>query len=156
MLYWGEDEGKEECKTCKRSRWKQKGHETTSDIEKQQNKLPAKVLRYFPLIPRLKRMFMSSKIVKSMVWHIEHNNNDGLMRHPRDSKAWKTFDLKYLDFALNPQNVRLALASDSFNPFGSLSISYSIWPLVITPYNTPPWMCMKQTNFILSSIIHGK
>jgi len=30
MLYWGEDEGKEECKTCKRSRWKQKGHETTS------------------------------------------------------------------------------------------------------------------------------
>ena len=40
-----------------------------------------------------------------MVWNIEHNNNDGLIRHPRDSKAWKTFDLEYHDFALDPRNV---------------------------------------------------
>ena len=99
---------------------------------------------------------MSSKISNSMVWHIENNDPNGLMRHPRDSKAWKNFDLKYPDFASDPRNVRLALASDGFNPFGSLSNSYSIWPLVLIPYNTPPWMCMKQTNFILSSIIPGK
>ena len=50
----------------------------------------------------------------------------------------------------------MALASDGFNPFGSLSNSYSIWPLVLIPYNTLPWMCLKQTNFIISSIIPGK
>ncbi|XP_027915007.1 uncharacterized protein LOC114174367 [Vigna unguiculata] len=160
MLYWGEDEDKEECKTCKSSRWKKKGHETTSEHnlinEKQHKKLLAKVLRYFPLIPRLKRMFMSSKTSKSMVWHTENNTNDGLMRHSKDSQAWKTFDLKYPDFASDPRNVRLALASDRFNPFRSLSNSYSIWPLVLIPYNTPPWMCLKQTNFILTSIIPRK
>ena len=30
---------------------------------------------------------MSSKTIKSMVWHGEENKNDGLMRHPRDLKA---------------------------------------------------------------------
>jgi len=45
---------------------------------------------------------MPSNIFNSMVWHIENNNTDGLMRHPRDSKAWKNFDLKYPDFASDP------------------------------------------------------
>ena len=32
-------------------------------------KIPAKVLRYFPLKSRLQRMFMSSKIAEHMRWH---------------------------------------------------------------------------------------
>lgn len=70
---------------------------------------------------------MSSKTIKSMVWHGEENKNDGLMRHPRDSKAWKTFDLKYSNFASDPWNVRLALTSDGFNVFANLANGYSIW-----------------------------
>lgn len=50
-------------------------------------------------------MLMSSKETKSMVWHGEKNNNDEVMRHPRDPEAWKTFDLRYLNFASDPQNV---------------------------------------------------
>lgn len=101
-------------------------------------------------------MFMSSRTAKSMVWHVEGNNNDGMMRHPKDFEAWKNFDLTHPDFASDPRNVRLALASDGFNPFGSLSASYSIWPLILIPCNTPPWSCMKPTNFILSTLIPGK
>ncbi|XP_060208655.1 uncharacterized protein LOC132636024 isoform X1 [Lycium barbarum] len=32
---------------------------------------------------------------------------------------------------------------------------YSIWPVVLIPYNLPPWLCMKQENFILSMLIPG-
>ncbi|XP_057719247.1 uncharacterized protein LOC130933641 [Arachis stenosperma] len=32
---------------------------------------------------------------------------------------------------------------------------YSIWPVILIPYNLPPWLCMKQTSFILSMIIPG-
>ena len=48
------------------------------------------------------------------------------------------------------------LATDGFNPYGNLSTSQSIWPVVLIPYNLPPWMCMKQSSFFLSMIILGK
>jgi hypothetical protein len=60
------------------------------------------------------------------------------------------------EFAADPRNVRLALATDGFNPFGNLSTTYSIWPVVLVPYNMPPWMCMKPSSFMLSMIIPGK
>ncbi|XP_020081242.1 uncharacterized protein LOC109704874 [Ananas comosus] len=77
------------------------------------------------------------------------------MRHPADSMAWKSFDELHESFALEPRNVRLGLASDGFQPFGDSRKSYSIWPVVLIPYNLPPWMCMKQSNFILSMLISG-
>lgn len=146
MLYFGkDDEGLQECKKCKTSRWK--------DCKKKQ---PAKILRYFPLKPRLQRLFMCSKTAESMRLHSLEGSQDGLMRHPRDSQAWKTFDLLHPEFAADPQNVRLGLASDGFNPFGEMASTYSIWPVVLIPYNRPPWECTKQTSFILSMIIPGK
>ena len=33
------------------------------------------------------------------------------MRHPTVSEAWKVFDDKYVEFASNPRNVRLGLAT---------------------------------------------
>jgi len=48
MLYWSEEnEGLEECKRCKTSKWK--------DKDKKQY---AKILRYFPLKTRLQRLFV--------------------------------------------------------------------------------------------------
>jgi len=121
-----------------------------------EKKIPAKVLRYFPLKPHLQRMFMSSKIAKHMQWHALRSTNKGILRHPRDSKAWKTFDCQHPQFFADPRNVRLGLATDRFNPNGNLSTSHSIWPVVLIPYNLPPWMCMKQSSFILSMIVPGK
>ena len=125
-------------------------------LTRKKNKIPAKVLRYFPLKPRLQRLFLSSKTAEDMRWHATDTNNDGMLRHPRDSEAWKKFDLTHTWFSSDPRNVRLALASDGFNPFGVMSTNNSIWPVVLIPYNTPPWVCMKQTSFIMSMIIPGK
>ncbi|XP_016192398.1 uncharacterized protein LOC107633273 [Arachis ipaensis] len=109
ILYWGEDENMETCKTA-----------------------------------------------ADMRWHATAENKDNTMRHPRDSEAWKRFDLEHSNFAIDPQNVHLALATDGFNPHGTLSANHSIWPVILIPYNTPPWTCMKSTSFIISIIIPGK
>ncbi|XP_052732434.1 uncharacterized protein LOC128196236 [Vigna angularis] len=158
MLYVGEDKDKDSCTKRKTSRWKPKKRNTIGDdvVVNKRKKIPAKVLRYFPLKPRLQRMFLSSKIVEHMRWHASESTDEGMLRHPRDSDAWKKFDLMHPQFALDPRNVRLGLATDGFNPYGNLSTNHSIWPVVLIPYNLPPWMCMKQSSFILSMIIPGK
>ena len=48
--------------------------------------------------------------------------------------AWKAFDGEFPEFASDPRNVRLGLASDGFNPFGSFNQHYSVWPVVLIPY----------------------
>ncbi|OMO50578.1 Transposon, En/Spm-like protein [Corchorus capsularis] len=81
-------------------------------------KQPAKVLRYFPLIPRLQRIFMSNKTSESMTWHDDERTKDGSLRHPSNSLAWKAFDVRYPEFASDPRNVRLGLAADdASHPF---------------------------------------
>ena len=120
----------------------------------------AKVMRYFPLIPRLKRLYMSTKTSQDMRWHKEDVDRlelkDDVLRHPADGLAWKEFDKKYPDFAADSRSVRLGLASDGFNPYRLLNTTHSTWPVVLIPYNLPPRLCMKPTSFILSTIIPGK
>ncbi|XP_072075266.1 uncharacterized protein [Arachis hypogaea] len=160
MLYQGSNQELSRCKECGTSRWKQKTRRNSIvriNVVVKKNGKPqaAKVLRYFPLIPRLQRMFMSSKTSTDMLWHKKGSNSYGFLRHPRDGEAWKAFDRRYTDFSGDPRNVRLALASDGFNPFGNLSSRYSIWPVILIPYNLPPWICMKPSSFLLSMIIPG-
>ncbi|KAL0420502.1 UNVERIFIED_CONTAM: hypothetical protein Slati_3073100 [Sesamum latifolium] len=93
---------------------------------------------------------------KNMRWHAEERIKDGVVRHPADSQAWKEFDKKNPSFASYIRNVRLGLVTDGFNPHGMMNVSYSIWPVVLMTYNLPPWLCMKQTSFILYVIIDGR
>ncbi|GMI88465.1 hypothetical protein HRI_002515800 [Hibiscus trionum] len=158
MLYWGDRKNQESCHVCGKSRWTNGDTENVSEDEvaKRARKKPIKILRYFPLIPILQRLFMSSKTAESMRWHHDGRTDDGLLRHPADSLAWKTFDQKFPSFAGDPRNVRLGLAYDGFNPFKIMSTSYSTWSVILVPYNLPPWICMKQSSFILSMIISGE
>ncbi|XP_072087209.1 uncharacterized protein [Arachis hypogaea] len=160
MLYQGNDQELTKCKQCGTSRWKHKTKKNSRVrikmvVKKNGKPQAAKILRYFPLIPRLQRLYMSSKTAVDMLWHKRGPNSDGMYRHPRDAEAWKSFDVRYPDFSRDPRSVRLALASDGFNPFGNMSSKYSIWPVVLIPYNMPPWIRMKPTSFILSMIIAG-
>ena len=82
---------------------------------------------------------MSAKTAKEMRWHKEERIDDGTMRHPADSLAWKSFDEEFKSFAEDPRSVRFGLAADSFQPFNNFGGTYhSIWPVVLTPYNLPP------------------
>ena len=90
-----------------------------------------------------------------MRWHKEGLVEDGKIRHPANSMAWKHVDQQFEDFALDPCNVRLGLASDGFNPFGVLNVTYTTWPVILIPYNLPPWLCLKQSFWMMSMLIPG-
>ncbi|CAN1155708.1 hypothetical protein LINPERHAP2_LOCUS20559 [Linum perenne] len=155
MLYRKDDAELDTCNVCEASRWKVDKH--TKEVIHKSNgkKIANKVLRYFPLKPRLQRLFMSTKTASLMRWHSENAKDDGLMRHSADSLAWNSFDEHHPSFASDPRNVRLGLASDGFQPFANSKTPYSIWLVVLIPYNLPPWMIMKSYNFILSMLIPG-
>ncbi|GJZ30325.1 reverse transcriptase domain-containing protein, partial [Tanacetum coccineum] len=87
------------CPVCNTSRWK--------DSNTPGKKVPKKVLRYFPIIPRLQRLYKSSHTAKEMTWHATGKcTNFDKMQHPVDGRAWKDFDTKYPDFAAEPRNAR--------------------------------------------------
>jgi hypothetical protein len=92
---------------------------------------------------------MTPKVAGLARWHDEDQINDGLLRHPADSPLWQDFDTKHPEFVSDSRNIRLSFATHSFNPFSSMNVSYSVWPGICIPYNFPPSMCMKQSNFIL-------
>nr|GEX57918.1 hypothetical protein [Tanacetum cinerariifolium] len=136
------------CPMCNTSRWK--------DSNTPGKKVPKKVLHYFSIIPRLQRVYKSSHTTKEMNWHATRKCTEpGKMQHPVDGRARKDFDAKYSNFAAEPRNVLLGLAADGFNPFGNLSQSYSMWPVILTTYNLPLWLCMKESSFMLTLLIPG-
>ncbi|GKD02284.1 retrotransposon gag domain, retroviral aspartyl protease, partial [Tanacetum coccineum] len=104
----------------------------------------------------LQRLYKSSHTTKEMNWHATGKCTEpDKMQHPVDGRAWKNFDTKYLNFAKEPRNVRLGLATDGFIPFGNLSQAYSMRPVILTTYNLPPWLCMKESSFMLTLLIPG-
>ncbi|GJY78968.1 CACTA transposable element [Tanacetum coccineum] len=150
FLFWGSEENLKmpNCPVCKESRYKKK--------TKAGKLVAKKIVRYFPLTPRLQRMFNTKHIAKWMTWHATGQSKEkGKMNHPCDGRAWKYFDMMKPEFSGDPRNVRLGLAADGFNPFGMMSQNYSMWPVILTTYNTPPWMCMKETSLMLTMLIPG-
>ena len=77
------------------------------------------------------------------------------MVHPSDGEAWKAFDLEYPEEAADARNVRIALATDGFNPYGMAATSYSCWHVFVIPLNLPPGSLMQRKNIFLSLIISG-
>ncbi|WVZ71931.1 hypothetical protein U9M48_020459, partial [Paspalum notatum var. saurae] len=147
ILYWKENEKSDSCPKCKVSRWKS----VRKSLDGKHEGSP-----YFPIKKRLQRLFLTSRTAKLTRWHDEERTKDGVLRHPADSPLWKDFDEKHPVFAADSSNIRLAFATDGFNPYRGMNVSYSIWPGICIPYNFPPSMCMKQSNFILTLLIPGR
>ena len=76
IIYYKEHSDAIECPVCGFPRWKSNKGSGTKE-----KKIANKVLRYFPITPRLQRIFMSSKIVKDIKWHSGKRINDGVLRH---------------------------------------------------------------------------
>ncbi|XP_052159498.1 uncharacterized protein LOC127777020 [Oryza glaberrima] len=155
QLYRKDKANDDFCSKCGTSRWKNKEDKTTLTKKERRRATPRKVLRYFPIKPRLKRLFMHKESATALRWHDEGRTKDDALRHPADSKAWKDIDTRYPTFASDSRNIRFAMASDGFNPFGTMSSTYSCWPVVLVPYNLPPWLCMKASSLMLALIIPG-
>ena len=55
-------------------------HRSKSRCMEGSNSIPAKVIRYFPLIPRLKRMWRSPELATMVTGYTKHVSDDGIMR----------------------------------------------------------------------------
>lgn len=96
-LFWKDRNDLETCPTCDASIYK-----TNERAKKIHKGIPMKVLRYFPIIPVLKRMFRPPEKAEQLLWHSKHKSKDGKLRHPVDLWAWERIDCKYPKFALDP------------------------------------------------------
>ncbi|CAH9057817.1 unnamed protein product [Cuscuta epithymum] len=130
MIYWRADSELLECKFCSTARY---------DISNQSNKcIPLAKMEYFPLTPRLQRLYALATTADDMRWHKFHHSEEGVMSHPSDAKAWIHVNNVNPEFDVDPRNVRLGLCIDGFQPFGQFGQQYSCWPVIVTPYNLPP------------------
>ncbi|MBI0383777.1 hypothetical protein JBE27_47870, partial [Streptomyces albiflaviniger] len=153
LLFWKEYAGDNYCRKCGSSRYLEV---TTADGQKKQTAIPAKILRYLPFIRRIQRLYMTEESSRQMTWH-KHGKryNPEKMAHLADAEAWKDFDRKHSEKAKEVQNVRIAIATDGFNPYGMSARSYSCWPVFVIPLNLPPGVLMQRKSIFLSLIIPG-
>jgi hypothetical protein len=147
VLFRGQYKDATVCPRCNKPRYKE-------NIKK---KKPWKILRHFPLIPRLRRMFRTPAISELMSWHAKNKSTDGLVRHPCDSKAWRhVHEVVDNTFGNDDRNIHLGLAADGVNPFKLQRCSWSTWPVMLLNYNIPPWLSTKKFFIMLALLIPGK
>ena len=118
MLYYLKNAEMTECMTCRHSHYKPR-------TGRGKTLVAYKKFGYFPITPRLQRLFMSPRTVEHMTRHQAHTAVDGVMVHPSDSEAWKRFNSVHSYFSAESRNVRLGLCTDEFNLFRSFAAPYS-------------------------------
>jgi hypothetical protein len=91
-------------------------------------KVVVKQLRYIPITPRLKRLFLCEETVQQMRWHkegIRDREDLDIMSHPADAETWHALDRFDPKFGRDPKSVHLGLSMDGFQPYSSDSTVYS-------------------------------
>ena len=135
----------ESCPICHVSRFRRVG----------MSKVPHKVLRHFPLIPRLRRMFSTPHLAALMTWHGQNVSSDGKMRGPCDSPQWEHIRVSHREFESDNRNIHLGLCADGLNPHSQKRSTHSLWPVMLLNYNIPPWLTIKSFFIILALLIPG-
>lgn len=85
MLFYKEYSDDEDCRICHASRW-------TDYISPKGRRKPARTVRYFPLTPRLQRLYTCKSTAEEMRWHGSRTVDNDYLRHPSDGESWKEFD----------------------------------------------------------------
>jgi len=113
-----------------------------------QSRIPTKVMCYLPVSDYLRYFFSNPKD------SYKRKKGDRKLRQPADACQWMKYDEKYYqEFGKDPRNVRLVLSTDGLNSFGGSTITYNIWPVILTMYNLPTWLCHKRNYLLLSILI---
>ena len=151
-LFKGDLEDHEKCPVCEADRYRMSGR----------SRVPTLILRHFPLIPQLQRMFSSKKLSKLNVWHHFNKSVDGKMRHTADSPQWNFVHTELEPeagndmFGRDPRDIHLGLAVDGMNPYSEKRSTQSLTPVIVFNYNLPPWMVTKKYFVMLCLLIPTK
>jgi hypothetical protein len=136
---------------CKSSRFMEV---EPGDGQKRQLDIPMTILHHLPFIRRIQGLYMTEESTKQMKWHKNGKRyNPDKMVHASDGEAWKHFDGIHREKAKEACNVRVALATDGFYPYGMSAAPYTCWPMFVIPINLPPSVCFQRQNIFVSLII---
>jgi len=80
---------------------------------------------------------------------------DDYIRHPTYGIQWCFIDDMHKTFSDEPRNLWFGLCTDGMNPFSNMSRSQSVWPVLLTIYNLPLWLCNKRMYMMMSLLISG-
>jgi hypothetical protein len=146
MIYYGDRASLSACSKCGAPRYRPGKGRT-----------PWKVLRHFPIIPRLLRSYKSH--VQAPLLHGYKDaeklveGNDGMWRHPSHCEAWKHI---HNNIDQEFDGLHLGAALDGVNPYKSMSTKWSTWVVNVLNYNLPPHLITKPEHIMLALIIPGK
>lgn len=131
VLFWKDNLHLEICLKCNEPRW-------STNIIKLSG-IPHKVVTYFPLKPRLNRLFMFTSSASDRRWHPDRQRlDDHVLEHPSDAEAWTSFDQEHQWFSNDSCNALLGLVIDGFNTFSNMNVSHNTLPVFLVSYNLPP------------------
>lgn len=155
VLFRGDNADLDRCPECGITRYKRR-KDGGDDGEESKKGNPRKVAWYFPIIPRLKRLFANKDEAKLMRWHEEgRKKDDTKIRHPADCAQWRNIDTTFPMFGDDCRNIRFQLSTDGMNPYGNMSTTHSTWPVLLSILNLPPWLCNKRKYIMLSTLVSG-
>lgn len=130
-----------ECPTCGENRFNASG-------------IAKRKFSYYPLGPRLKRMFATSSISQRLQAHaISTNDHDITMYDVHDSPLWKKAFTEDGFSKGDPRGILLQLCTDGVNPFSSNKVNYSMWPIMFSVLNLPKQIRNTYQNIMLVGIV---
>jgi hypothetical protein len=140
VLFCGDYADVDKCLKCGYDRYKRKkdgGDDNNADDENEPGMTKAQLLH----------------------WHDEgrkelNYKKDGKFRHPVDAAQWGNINTHFPWYD-NARSIRFAMSTDGMNPFGNQRSTHSTWPVVLSLYNLPPWLCRKQKYMMLTILVSG-
>ena len=122
------------------------------------SRIARRKFNYYPLGPRLKRMFTSSSISQCLQAHAistidTDHDHDITMYDVHDSPLWKKAFTEDGFSKGDPRGILLQLCTDGVNPFSSNKVNYSMWPIMFSVLNLPKQVRNTYQNIMLVGIV---
>jgi hypothetical protein len=115
MLFWKDNKDNTESMHCNRSRYVKVINEYGASVT---TKVAVKQLRYIPMTPRQKWLFLCEEIAQQVRCHkerIRDREDPDTMSHPTDVEAWHALDRFDPEFVRDLVYCRLALGDGVVN-----------------------------------------
>ena len=145
VLYEGEVNGElRECPRCQHPRY-----------IPDSSSVSYAVTRYFPNIPKLKRVYRCRKVAGQLNVVEPLPEGARFMKSVVDSFQWQEVSRMYRKFRDLVSNLRLGLVADGVCLHGNQSSKHSTWIILIVIYNFPGWLSTKNFFLKLSLLIPG-
>ena len=80
--------------------------------------------------------------------HARNRNQDDVIRMPADGSAFRDMEEKWPHFKEEPCNLKISLAVDGVNLFSHMRSIYTVWPILVTNNNIPPWLSIKRDHIM--------